>query len=108
MSATTAHAEHAEHHVTPKTYLMVYCALMGLMFLTLAAAFFDLGPANFALAMVIAFAKMALIILFFMHVRYSDKLTWVFSIAAIFWFLIFVFLTLNDYLTRGFFGVPGK
>lgn len=110
MSATTHNAggDHAEPHITPKTYLIIYAILMSLMFLTLGAAFVDLGWANFFLAMAIAGAKMALILLFFMHIRYSDRLTQVFSVAAFLWFLLFVVFTLNDYLTRGFFDVPGK
>ena len=56
----------------------------------------------------IAAAKMVLIILYFMHVRYSDKLTWVFSTAAFLWLLIFIVGTLNDYFTRGFLDSPGS
>ena len=72
------------------------------------AALFDLGAANFPIAMGIATAKMVLIILYFMHVRYSEKLTWVFSTAAFFWLLILIVGTLNDYFTRGVLDVPGK
>jgi len=83
-------ATHTQPHITPKTYLIVYGALMGLMTLTLVAALFDLGVANFTIAMGIATVKMVLIILYFMHVRYSDNLTRVFSVAAFFWLLILV------------------
>jgi cytochrome c oxidase subunit 4 len=95
-------------HITPKTYLVIYAALLGLMFLTLGAASVDLGPANFLVAMGIATVKMVLIILYFMHVRYSDRLTWVFSSAAFLWLVIMIVGTLNDYFTRGFLNVPGK
>jgi cytochrome c oxidase subunit IV len=104
---TQAHA-HDEPHIGPRTYLTIYFALLGLMALTVVAALFDLGSANFAVAMGIAGVKMVLIILYFMHVRYSDKLTWVFSTAAFFWLLIFIVGTLNDYFTRGYLEVPGK
>jgi cytochrome c oxidase subunit IV len=108
MSDTTHTPIHGQPHITPKTYLIIYGALMGLMFLTLLAANFDLGAANFAIAMGIATVKMVLIILYFMHVRYSDHLTKVFSTAAFLWLLILVVLTLNDYFTRGFLDVAGK
>jgi cytochrome c oxidase subunit 4 len=98
----------SEPHITPKTYFIVYGALLGLMFLTLGAALVDLGPANFLVAIGIATVKMVLILLYFMHVRYSDKLTWVFSTAALFWLIILIVGTLNDYFTRGYLNVPGK
>ena len=78
------------------------------MALTVVAALFDLGAANFAVAMGIAAVKMVLIILYFMHVRYSDKLTWVFSTAAFLWLLILIVGTLNDYFTRGFLDSAGR
>ena len=52
---------------------------MVLLVATVGAAFIDLGRFNFALAMVIAVAKAVMILLIFMHVRYSDRLIWVFS-----------------------------
>ena len=109
--STLQHADVAAHdqpHIGPKTYFVIYGALLGLMALTVAAAQFDLGAANFAVAMGIATVKMVLIILYFMHVRYSDKLIWVFSSAAFLWLLIFLVGTLNDYFTRGYLEVPGK
>ena len=110
MSAITHSQSHShdEPHIGPKTYFIIYGVLLGLMALTVFAALFDLGAANFAVAMGIATVKMVLIILYFMHVRYSDKLTWVFSSAAFFWLLIFIIGTLNDYLTRGVLGSSGR
>lgn len=107
-ATASAHAEstHAPH-ITVQTLYAIYGALLGLMLLTLAAAFLDLGPANFLLAMGIATTKMVLIILYFMHVRFSEKLVWVFSTAAFFWLVVLVVGLLNDYFTRGL-TVPGK
>ena len=99
---------HDQPHMVVKTYLIIYGALLGLMTLTVFAAMFDLGAANFAVAMGIAAVKMALIILYFMHVRFNDKLVWVFSTAALIWLMIFIVGILNDYLTRGYLEVPGK
>jgi cytochrome c oxidase subunit IV len=103
LSPTLPH-DHSEGHIGPRTYLTIFAALLGLMTLTVIAACFDLGAANFPVAMGIATAKMLLIILYFMHVRFSDKLTWVFSIAAFPWLLIFIIGCLNDYFTRGLVG----
>jgi cytochrome c oxidase subunit 4 len=100
LTPTVTH-DHAEGHIGPKTYLIVYGALIGLMLLTIFAALFDLGAANFLVAMGIAAVKMVLIILYFMHVRYSDKLTWVFSSAAFLWLIILIVGFLNDYFSRG-------
>ena len=58
--------------------------------------------------MVIALAKAIMIVLIFMHVRYSERLVWVFSGAAFLWLLILIALTLNDYFTRGWLNIPGK
>jgi cytochrome c oxidase subunit 4 len=100
-AASAASYGHAEPHVTTTSYLVVYAALIGLMLLTIFAALFDMGAANFIVAIGIAAVKMVLIIMYFMHVRYSDKLTWVFSSAAFLWLIILVVGFLNDYFTRG-------
>jgi cytochrome c oxidase subunit 4 len=105
---TAAHGEHA-HPITVNTLLVIYGCLIGLMFLTYGMARFDLGRANFLIAMGIATTKMVLIILYFMHVRYSEKLVWVASTAAFLWLLIFIGGVLNDYWTRDYLiNVPGK
>jgi cytochrome c oxidase subunit 4 len=106
MATTTTH-EHTPH-IGVKTLYTIYGALLVLMLLTFGAAFVDLGLLNFAVAITIATVKMVLIILYFMHVRYSGKLVWVFSFAAFFWLVIFIVGTLNDYFTRGYLNVPGK
>ena len=50
--------------------------------------------------MAIAVAKAVLIILFFMHIRYGRKLTWVFAGAGFFWLAILLVLAMTDYATR--------
>jgi cytochrome c oxidase subunit IV len=105
----THSTEPAHEHILPvKTYLIVYAALMVLLIATVGAAFIDIEPFNFALTMVIAVAKAAMILLIFMHVRYSDRLIWVFSTAAFLWLAILIVLSLNDYFTRGMLNIPGK
>jgi cytochrome c oxidase subunit IV len=87
--------------LSPKTYVLVWVVLMLLMALTWTVAEFDLGIVNSVAAVVIAIIKMCLVILFFMHVRYNSRLTWVFAAAGFVWLTIMITLTMNDYLTRG-------
>ena len=70
-------------------------------FATAGAPFIDLGGnLNTVVAMLIAACKALLVILFFMHVRYSSRLTWVFVGAGFFWLMILLSLTLADVLSR--------
>ena len=82
------------------TYLVVWAVLLLLLLATWAVAQFNFGPFNVIAAVAIALAKMLLVILFFMHVRHSRMLTWLFAAAGFVWFLIMLDLTLSDYLTR--------
>jgi cytochrome c oxidase subunit IV len=86
--------------VPKKTYFLVGLALFGLFLLTVGAAYIDLGPFNIIVAMTIAIVKAVLVVLFFMHVRYGSKVTWVFASAGFFWLLILFILTMSDYLSR--------
>jgi cytochrome c oxidase subunit IV len=86
--------------VTPKTIWIVWLALLGLLFATWLAARFNLGIGNTIIAILISGIKMALVILFFMQVRYDSRLIWVFVCAGFLWWTIFIALTLTDYLTR--------
>ena len=87
--------------VPTKTYVFIWAALMLLLLITFSVAQFDLGPFNVVAALTIAVTKMLLVILFFMHVRYSTRLTWIFVAAGFIWLLIMIDLTMSDYLTRG-------
>lgn len=86
--------------ISKKTYLFVFIALLGLTFLTTEIASIDLGRLNVVVAMTIAVCKALLVMLFFMHLRYSNRLVWLFAGAGIFWLLLLIGLTLNDYLSR--------
>jgi cytochrome c oxidase subunit 4 len=89
-------------HVVPKkVYFAIFGILLVLTFLTVLAAFYDLGPLNPVVAVTIACIKGALVVLFFMHVRYSDKLTWVIVITGFGWIAVLLVLTLSDYFSRG-------
>src|SRR5206468_11085628 len=88
-------------HILPKRlYYTIFAALMLCTYLTVQISFFDLGRWNAVAALVIAVFKATLVVLFFMHLRYSAPLTWLVVIAAVFWLAILLALTSGDYLTR--------
>jgi cytochrome c oxidase subunit IV len=91
----------SEHIVSRKTYFLIFAALMLGTFLTVQMAYLDLGAFNPYVALTIAVVKATLVVLFFMHVRYSTRLTWVVVASGIFWLGILFVLTLSDYLSRG-------
>jgi cytochrome c oxidase subunit IV len=105
------HGEHGEeggHHIVPiPLYLTVFAALMVLLVITLVAAYFDLGEWNVIIAITIAVVKALLIVLFFMHVRWSTSLVRVFAGASLFWLTILTILIMQDYLTRPGPTLPG-
>lgn len=87
--------------ISVKGYAAVFLALLGLTLLTTGVAFVDLGGGlNSVAAIAIAVCKTLLVILYFMHIRYSDRLTWVFVAAGFFWLLILIGGTMDDVLTR--------
>ena len=89
-------------HIAPKSlYYGVFLALMAGTGLTVTAAFVDMGPFNNIIMLAIACAKATLVILFFMHVRWSTRVTWVVVMAGFFWLLILFGLGMSDYLSRG-------
>ena len=88
-------------HVVPvKTYFATFVALLVLAGLTTAVAFIDLGRFNTVIAMVIAFVKMMLVLLIFMHLRSSTKLVRIVFIAGFFWLALLIGLTITDYASR--------
>jgi cytochrome c oxidase subunit IV len=88
-------------HVVPtRVYYLIFAALMIGTFITVQVSFFDLGALNTVVALTIAVTKAALVILFFMHVRYSTRLTWAVIAGSVFWLGILLTLTFGDYLTR--------
>jgi cytochrome c oxidase subunit 4 len=94
-------------HVSPvRTYIAIFGALMVLTAITVAVAFVHLGSLNFPVALAIAITKATLVILFFMHVKYSSRLTKLICGTAFFFLLILFGLTMTDYLSRGWFTSP--
>jgi cytochrome c oxidase subunit IV len=96
------------HVVSLKIYFAVFATLIVFTAVTVAVAFYDLGPWNTIVAMGIAVTKATLVILYFMHVRYSDRLTRIVVASGFFWLAIMVVLILSDYLSRNWLRVPGR
>ena len=100
------------HHVVPvRLYVAIFAALLCLTALTVGVSFVDLGGgrlhmANALVAITIAISKALLVVLFFMHVRWSGRLTWIFVGAGAFWLIILFTLMLGDYFTRPEFPPP--
>ena len=92
----------SEHIVSRKVYITIFLTLMVGTAVTVLAAFQDFpGPLNVVIALTIAVVKATLVVLYFMHVRYSARLIWVIVASALFWMGILFALTFSDYWTRG-------
>jgi cytochrome c oxidase subunit IV len=91
----------AKHLVPLRIYFTIFSLLMVLTAVTVGVSFIDLGAMNTVVAIVIAVIKMLLVVLYFMHVRYSTRLTLAVVAGGFFWLLLLLGLTLADYLTRG-------
>jgi cytochrome c oxidase subunit 4 len=97
-----------EHIDSIRTYTLVLLALLVLTAVTTLVAFVDLGAFSVVAALAIAVCKMLLVALFFMHVRHSTKLTKLVVLGGLLWLVILLMLTLSDFTTRGWLGVPGR
>ena len=90
----------SEHVTSRKVYYAIFAALLLLTYATVAVAKIDLGRFNTIVALTIAVTKAVLVVLYFMHVRYSTRLIWVILAAALFWMAIMFAFTFSDYWTR--------
>ena len=124
MSATTQHAPphppaHEEHrHVVPLwIYFLVFATLLVLTYVTVWVSHHDLGSPkvfgdvhlhlNVIVALLIAITKATLVVLFFMHVKYSSRLVQIVVGSSVIWLIILIGITISDYLSRGWLGNPG-
>ncbi len=99
----------SNHIVSVRTNVVIFVLLLLLLFATVGAAFLPLADWHLPVALTFAAIKAILIGLFFMHVYYLHKLTWVVSLASLLWLGILIVLTLGDYLARGWLpNIPGK
>jgi len=95
------------HIVSIKTYFGIFAALMILLGITVWVAFQPLGMFNIWVAMTIAVVKMVLVILYFMHLRYSYKLIWVVAAGGFIWLVLLLVGTYADYLSRFWIPIGG-
>ncbi len=102
-----------QHVVSPRIYFAVFAALLFMTLLTVQVAARDLGepevlglrlPLNVMAAVAIACTKAVLVVLFFMHVKYSPRLTQLIVGAAFVWLVILLVITVADYWSRGWVG----
>jgi cytochrome c oxidase subunit 4 len=95
------------HHIIPiRTYLIVFALLMVLLVITVAVSLFDFGMLNLFVALSIATVKAGLIMAYFMHLRYSSKLIWIFAGLGFFGLIIMILIAMGDYVARGGVIVP--
>ena len=98
----------SEHIVTKKQYALVFAILLVLTLTTTWASYFDLGNLNVVVALVIATIKASLVVLFFMHIYWSTKLTKLVVVSGVAWLGLLLWLTLTDIVSRGWLPFPGK
>jgi cytochrome c oxidase subunit IV len=99
MSQPDKHDAHASH--SNAFSLAIGAALLVFTFITVKAAFIDLGVFNPVVALLIATIKATLVVLFFMHVKgASEKLTGAVVVSGFFFLAILLSLSLADYMTR--------
>lgn len=98
MSAPAHNDHYFAHH--RKVYYMIFVALLVGTAITIPAAFQDLGMLNAPIALFIATIKAILVVLFFMHVKESSRLTKITVLSGLFWLGILFVLTMTDFLTR--------
>ncbi|HLM81821.1 MAG TPA: cytochrome C oxidase subunit IV family protein [Gemmataceae bacterium] len=101
-SASEHTPEHISEHISSLgSCLAIWLALLAGTTLTVAAAFIDLGPFNTIVALTIATIKATLVVLFYMHVKYThEKLTGLVIVSAIFFLFILLALSMADYTMR--------
>ena len=94
-------SEHTENHiVSPGTYLVIIFTLLTLTGITVGAAFVNLRQFNIVVALAIATLKATLVVLFFMHAKYSPRRTQLVIVAGLFWLGLLLFMTMSDYISR--------
>jgi cytochrome c oxidase subunit 4 len=101
-----ASEEHRQHVIPASIYVGIWAILMVLTGVTVFVSFIELHDWNIVLALTIATIKATLVVLFFMHLYYSSKLTKVTVIAALFFLFLLLALSMTDYLSRSWLTNP--
>jgi cytochrome c oxidase subunit 4 len=98
----------AEHAESRKIYYAIFGALLVLTYLTVAVSRIDLGRLNSVVALTIAVTKAVLVVLFFMHVRHSSRLTKLVVVGGFVWLALLIGLTMADFVSRAWLAIPGR
>lgn len=101
-------SQDAHAHMSLQTNIVIYLALLGLLVLTVAFAYMPLGYLALPVAFIIATIKAILIMMYFMHIKFSSKLVWLFATGSLAWVLVLLIWTGNDYFTRDLLDIAGK
>jgi cytochrome c oxidase subunit IV len=96
----------SEHVTSRKVYYAVFAALLILTYATVVVSKIDLGRFNTIVALTIAVTKAVMVVLFFMHVRYSTRLTKLVVVGGFVWLALLIGLTMADIATRGWIPIP--
>jgi cytochrome c oxidase subunit 4 len=96
----------AQHVIPQKIYILVFVTLLLLTLVTVDVAFYDAGWLSLYIALAIATTKATLVILYFMHLRYSSKLTWAFVATGLLFLVILLAFTMSDIFTRELMNEP--
>ncbi|MBN1218254.1 MAG: cytochrome C oxidase subunit IV family protein [Anaerolineae bacterium] len=98
--------EHDRHLIPVRTYLIVFALLLVLLAITVTVSFFHFGVLNVFVALGIATIKAGLIMAYFMHLRYSTRLIWIFAGLGFYGLMIMILIAMGDYVARGGVIVP--
>jgi cytochrome c oxidase subunit 4 len=98
----------SQHVVPIRIYVVIFALLMALTVITVWVATIDLGALNTPVALGIAVTKAILVVLYFMHVRWSGGLTPLAIAAGVFFLVVMIALTMADFVSRGWLGTPGS
>lgn len=88
------------------SYVAIFAVLMVLTAITIWVAFYDLGVLNIFAAITIATVKAYLVVLYFMHMKYSPRILWLTAAAGFIWLFLMIGLTLSDFASRGWLPRP--
>ena len=95
------------HIVSKKVYFTIFGLLLVFTAITVAASRVNIGRWNIVLALTIAVTKATLVMLYFMHLRYSSRLMRLVAGAGVFWLFLMISITMSDYISRGHLSFPG-
>ncbi len=96
-----AHADETTNHITRyRTYVLVWVTLMVLTVITVTVSYLHFGIFNIVIALGVASVKASLVALYFMHLKYEDKITWIFALYPLGLLALLIGLSISDVFFR--------